>query len=372
MPPATRAVLREVLMHGALPRAEIAHRLGLSKTSLTRITRSLMADALLVEGKTELRASFGRPSELLHIASGTWHFVGIKLTGDHLYAVVTDLAAEVVASKVEPLRSSEVHDVVGQIADVVSSFRSAFPGLTAIGVSLAGTIQREAGEQIVGESSFLGWTDVPLARLVSAATGLPAAAENDVQALTAAEHWFGAGAGLHSFALFTIGVGIGCGFILNDRLVEGAHGMPGRLSHVIVNPGGPVCDHGHRGCATAYLTNDAIAGSLPADANGLRTYESALERARSGDPAAVRAFHDAGFALGTLIGLATTMLDPQKVILTGDGLPLYEIAADSVAAGIASVLEGSYALDLDVQPFDFGEWARAGAVLAIRTVMAAR
>jgi predicted NBD/HSP70 family sugar kinase len=371
MPAATRSVLLEVLVHGPLPRAEIASRLGLSKTSLTRITRSLIADGLFVEGATELRVPLGRPSELLHLATGRHHFIGIKLTGDHLYAAVTDLSARVVASRDEPLGSTRVGDVVEQIAGVVASYREEFPTLVSIGVALAGTIHRERGEQIVMESYFLGWDRVPLARLVSETTGLPTATENDVQALTATEHWFGAGAGLHSFVLITVGAGIGCGMVVNDRLVEGARGLPGHVSHVVIDPTGPTCARGHHGCATVYLTSESIATALPPDAEGRQTYESALARAGNGDEDALRVFAAAGLALGTLIGLASTLLDPQKVILTGDGLPLYGIAAASVEDGIRASRDSDLGpLDLDVQAFDFGEWARAGAVLAIRTVMA--
>jgi len=371
MPAATRDVLLEVLVHGGLPRSEIANRLGLSKASLTRITRSLVDGGLLVEGATELRSSLGRPSELLHVAAAARHFVGIKLTGDHLYAAVTDLRAQVVASHDEPLVSQSVEDTVDQIARVVAELRLGFPTLTAVGVCLAGANHRVNGEQFVIESLYLGWKRVPLAQLVATATGLPTATENDVLALTAAEHWFGAGAGLSSLALVTIGVGIGCGLIVNGELLEGTHGRAGHIGHLTVNQAGPVCDRGHRGCAEAYLTNGAIAGALGPGPDGVHSYDSALARARSGEPAALRVFEDAGYALGAIIGVVSNLIDPQKVILTGDGLPLYEVASASVEAGMRATLETDFAdVDLDVQPFTFGEWARAGAVLAIRTVTA--
>lgn len=370
MSSASRAVLREIVVHGALPRAELAARLGLSKPSLTRITRALVDDDFLLEGGTELRSGLGRPSELLHLRAGSRHFVGFKLTGDHLYAVVSDLGATIVDAYDEALADRSVPAVLDQISRVVARFQQDWGPITALGVALAGTIQGTGHARMVRESAFLGWADVPLVRLLEDATGLPASVDNDVQALTAAEHWFGAGAGLRTMAVITVGVGIGCGLVVNDELVEGAHGTPGNMSHIIVNPAGPYCDRGHRGCASSYLTSSAIAGALPRDESGDRTYEHALEHARTGRPSALQAFADAGFALGCIIGTVANLIDPAKVILSGDGLAVFEFAEADVWRGIHQTYQESLdQLDVDVQPFDFGEWARGGAVLAIRNAI---
>ncbi|WP_245589476.1 ROK family transcriptional regulator [Amycolatopsis balhimycina] len=364
LPEAARQVLLEVLVHGPISRAEIAARLQVSRPTLSRITRQLFDDGLLAEGGTQLRSTTGRPSELLHVNGAARHFFGVKLTGDHLYAVVTDLNAEVVASVNTPLRSADVTEVVGQIAEVASALRTTFPDLTAAGVTLAGTVR--AGS--VHGSAYLHWSNVPLADLVAEATGLPTAVDNDVQALTAAEHWFGAGAGLRALVLVTIGVGIGCGLVLNGELVEGAHGTAGRAAHLVVDQSGPVCDLGHRGCAASYLLNESIVRAL-----GAADYADAVAQARAGEPAARRVFGDAGFALGIIIGTVANLVDPQKVVPTGDGLPLYEVAADRVREGIEKSYEPDPAqLDLDVQAFDFGEWARSGAALAIRAALTGR
>jgi predicted NBD/HSP70 family sugar kinase len=331
----------------------------------------LVDDGFLVEQGIAPQSALGRPSELLEVVPSARHFVGIKLTGDHMYSVVTNLAATIVDSMDEPLVSRQASDVVNQVAAAVAGFKVKFADLTAVGVTLAGVIHRIDGEQVVVDSHFLGWTNVPLARMVSEETGLSTATENDVQALTAAEHWFGAGAGLDTMALFTVGVGIGCGLIVNGNLVEGAHGLPGRASHLIVDQNGPLCDMGHRGCATAFLTNDAIVAAAAAGRSHPRDYESALEHARSGDSATLDAFRHAGFALGSIIGTVSNIVDPEKVILTGDGLALYGLAQDEVWRGISATFQENISLiDLDVQGFDFSEWARSGAVLGIRTVAA--
>lgn len=355
---AARDVLMDLLVHGAMPRAEIAHRLRLSRPTLSRVTKTLVTAGLLIEGATELRSPTGRPSELLHVRGESHHFLGVKLTGDRLYAAVTDLTAAVVASVEEPLRSTGPDDVVAQVAEVAAGF----DGLTGLGVTLGGVVRGG----VVAEAAFLGWTDVPLTAALTAATGLPTAVDNDVQALTAAEHWFGAGAGADSMVMITVGAGVGTGLVVDGRLVRGAHGLPPRFSHVLVAPDGPECGYGHRGCASSFLMTHMILRQL----DGSPTYEEAVERARSGEPRAREVFDAAGYALGVLIGHAANFLDPRKILLTGDGLPLYEVARALVHEGIADTYEEEPALiDLDVRPFDFGEWARSAAALSIRSTV---
>ncbi|MFI9009934.1 ROK family protein [Actinosynnema sp. NPDC053489] len=352
---AARDVLMELLVHGPMSRSEIAPRLRLSRPTLSRVTKTLVTAGLVGEGGTELRSPTGRPSELLHVRGESHHFLGVKLTADRLYAAVTDLAAGVVASVEAPLRSTAPADVVEQVAEVAAGFE----GLTGLGVTLGGVVR----EGVVTDAEFLGWVDVPLAPPLTAVTGLPVAVDNDVQALTAAEHWFGAGAGVDSMVVITVGAGVGTGLVVDGRLVRGAHGLPPRFAHVLVDPSGPACGYGHRGCASSFLMTEAILRQF----DGPLTYGEAVERARSGERRAREVFEAAGYALGVLIGHAANFLDPHKVLLTGDGLPLYEVAREVVYEGIEDTYEDDPALiDLDVQPFDFGEWARSAAALAIR------
>ncbi len=358
LPEVARDVLLEVLIHGPLSRAEIAGRLRLSRPTLTRVTKALVSQGLLVEGDTRPRASAGRPSEMLHVRGASHRFLGVKLTAERVFATVTDLTATPLATADEPLRSREPDDVVDQVADLARRF----PGVTGIGVTLGGIVL----DGLVARDEFLRWTDVPLKAAVARATRVPTAVDNDVQALTAAEHWFGPGAGLKSLAVITVGAGVGTGLIVDGRLIAGSHGLPPHFSHTLVDAKGPQCGCGRRGCISSYLMTHVMMRRLP----GRPTYEEALDRVRAGDPQARQVFDEAGYALGVLIGTVANVIDPQKVLLTGDGLPLYEVASQLVHDGIEDTYEDDPDLiELDVRPFDFSEWARSGAALAIKATI---
>ncbi|MFB9660204.1 ROK family protein [Glycomyces mayteni] len=359
-----RSALRELLIHGPKSRAEIARELGMSRASLTRVTRVLLEQGLVTDGALELRGATGRPSELLSIRPEGRKFLGVKLTSDRLFAVVTDLTARALVEYDEPLASRRVEDAVEQIGAVHERLGAEQPGVIGAGIGLAGDVVSTGRRQTVAHSPFLGWSEVPLAELVAERLGVPATAENDVRALTAAEHWFGVGAGYESMVLVTVGAGIGVGIVVDGKVVTGVNGKAGSLEHLPVDPTGPRCERGHRGCAASYLANSAIVAALRTP--GL-DYASVLDLARGGDPAAMQAFRDAGHALGVLVATLANTMDPEKIVVTGDGIAVAELARDELDAAVALYRRHlGVPTPLDVQPFDFAEWARAGAVLAIR------
>jgi predicted NBD/HSP70 family sugar kinase len=364
---AQRTVLLEVLFHGSRSRADLARRTGLSRTSLTRLTRDLVELGFVSEGEMALPNGRGRPSEMLDLRPESACFAGIKLTGDALYAAVIDLRATVIVSEEHRLETTDVEAVVALIATVVDGLRSRFPRLAAVGVCLAGDVQLVDGRLIVEGSWFLGWNSVPLADLVAVATGLPAAVANDVQALTAAHHWFGAGVGCSSLAVVGLGAGIGAGLVVNGQMITGARGHPGKISHTPVTDDGPRCDHGHIGCASAFVTMPAIARNARVGSAG---YPEALRRAADGDPIALEAFRGAGRALGVVIAQIMNMIDPEKIVVTGEGLGIFDHASAVVNESIGAHLDPAASpVILDVHEFQFADYAWAAAIGAIRAVI---
>lgn len=367
LPDGSRLALREILIHGVLSRAEIARSLGLSRASLTRAMRILVSQRLVVEVGTDVRGATGRPSELLQVTSGQWEFLGIKLTKDRLYAAVTDLGGRVLALHEEAIDDTAAESLAEQITLVLARLRDAHPAICAIGVSLPGDVMVRSGESVVAASVFLGWHEVPFARMLEERTGIATFTANDVHALTAKEHWFGAGAGRGSMVLVTVGEGLGLGLIANGQVSTGEHGRLGRIGHLPVLGGGPDCGLGHAGCASSFLPSPVIVRNAGHEG---KTYDQVVELARDGDESALAAFEDAGRALGVLLATAVHIADPSAIVLTGDGLPVYDLARatvdESMRAALAPYTEP---VTVEVQPFEFSEWARAGAVLAIRRLL---
>lgn len=368
---ASHAIALDVLINGPLSRAELARRLDLSAGSLTRLARPLVDVGLLVEvephngddrnGDTRI----GRPERPLDVVPTSHHFIGIKLTGDTAHGVLTTLRAEEVAAQSVPLTDTAPAAVCAVIAELVARLVASGPAVTAVGISIGGQAPDHA---TVDSAPFLHWTDVPLAAMVEGLTGLPTVVENDVIALTEAEHWFGAGRGLDRFAVLTVGAGVGFGLVLRGHLITGPDAGLGLVGHIPLDPAGPMCFAGHRGCSTAMLTMPSIAAAASVALRRPVDYDDVLDLALAGDPAATHIVADAGRALGRLIALAANLTMPQRVVLSGEGVRLVDVARPHIDAAVAADRDPAASpLDFDVRPGDFTQWARGAAVIAIQT-----
>ena len=361
----SRRIALDVLIHGPLTRVELARRHDLSPGSVTRLTKPLLDTGLLVEtGAQPPPGGLGRPQRPLDVVADTQHFVGIKLTGDTAYAVLTTLRADVVAAVDAPLASSAPDAVVEVLTGLVAELALGRP-VTAIGVSLGG---HAADHRTVTAAPYLHWTGVPFGPLLTEATGTPTVLENDVTALTEAESWFGAGVGLDQFAVVTIGAGVGFGLVVQGRQVTSRDFGLGLVGHVPLDCGGSICALGHRGCATSALTMGGIVAALAAVHGRELTYDEVLDLALADDPAARRVVTDAGRALGRMLALVANFTMPQSVVLAGEGVRLYDVAGDVVEAAVRADRDPNAAdVHVEVRSGDFTEWARGAAVVAIQT-----
>jgi predicted NBD/HSP70 family sugar kinase/biotin operon repressor len=365
----TRSVFIELLLHGPLSRADLARRLGLSSSALTKLTRPLLEDGYLTTQSGSGRAAVGRPSQPLQVNASRLSFIGVKLTDSEVFAVRIDLAADIHDKITVALPGQGVADVIACIAQAVDHLTAAGPRPAHLGISLAGTAQR--GDPVVHRSPFLGWSQVPLAELVTAATGLPTVLENDVRALTAAQQWFGVGVKHAAFTLITVGAGIGCGLVVGRALVSGPSGT-GLVGHLAIDDRGPLCERGHRGCARAYATAPAIRRSIASTLDRADLdFDGCIELARQGDPVASRVFADAGRALGQVVATVANIAAPEVAVLSGEGVHMYEVCAEAFHEALnAHTHWTSTPVHIDVQPFTFDEWARGAGVIALQQHLA--
>ena len=360
--PSAKAIAVEVLVHGAQSRARLADRMGLSAASLTRLVKPLLAAGVLVEEEAVRDSQRGRSSLPLDVVENSRRFVGIKLTTDTAYAVVTDLRARILDRVVAPLPPLDVPHVTATVLALVDELRTRGSGaVDALGVTVGGSV---VGGDLVADSPYLHWHDVPFRSLVQDALSLPVHLDNDVVGLTKAQHWFGSGTGYADFALLTVGAGIGYGLVLDDVMVPVPLGL---FAHYPIDPGGPLCQVGHRGCLTSYATTRSITSAASVAHDRPIGYAEVMDLARNGDPVASRLLAEAAHALGkAAAGVAATTGVP-RIILSGEGVHLAEVARSALDAGLDEYHPPGVAqAEPVIQPMDFFEWARGAAVVAIQ------
>jgi len=174
-----------------------------------------------------------------------------------------------------------------------------------------------------------------LATFLTVKTGLKVASANDANAIAVGEQLYGAGRGLSSFIVVTIGTGLGSGLILDGMLWKGAGGFAAEFGHVTVNPDGDLCPCGNRGCLERYVSADAlqrfIVRAFPGESDRYRmlTAEELARMARGGDRAAADAFNHMGKWFGIALASLSNLLNLEAVIIgggVGASLDLFEQA----------------------------------------------
>lgn len=368
-------VLTMIKTYGPIARAEIARRSGLSPATISAITAELIDENLVFE-KSAGDSSGGRPPILLALNPKGGYVIGIKLTETSVTAALTDLEALVVAKRTLVLSSLIPEMVVNELAYLVSELLKERDidkqQLFGVGVGMAGIV--DAGQGVLRQSPILGWQDVHLADMLEDQIGVPVYLENDVNTLTITEKWFGAGQGVDNFLTVSIGRGVGMGIVINGQFYRGARGGAGEFGHTVVDPEGPQCECGKRGCLETFVGDLGIlrAASEAVDRGEIGqpvyTIEELISLATAGDMGAQDVLAKAGQVLGRSIANLINILNPQKILISGEGARAGKWLFDPMCQAVeVNVMPGlSQDTEIQIDPWGDDAWARGAAGLVLR------
>lgn len=359
-------VLNAVRTHHSLSRTDIARGTGLGLPTVSGITSELIDAGLLVEGESRVSAS-GRRPVMLSLNAAAGYAIGVKLTEHEMISVLTDLEATVLARHVVAVRNRDIADVVDGLESCVGTLVPEAGGrpVYGVGIGLAGVIDRDRG--FVRHATYSEWQSVPLGSMLEERLGLPVVVDNDVNALAAAEQWFGSGRGVADFIAVSLGRGIGLGMVLDGRLYRGARGGAGEFGHVKVAAGGPMCPCGNRGCLESFVSEPAIAESASALSGRALEIDEVIALASAGDAHAVAVFRDAGNMLGNAVGNLLNVLNPTLVVIAGEGTRAWPLLLASFQEAMHRAAFDGLLDDVDVvvEPWDDEAWARGAASLLL-------
>lgn len=379
MPKANRDLMRDlntslvvnlVKTGGPISRAELARQSKLSPAAITGIVARLIRAGVLSEAAVG-PARLGRPPVLLRLNERAGYVIGIKLTERGLTTVITNLAAEVIHAAESDARL--VGDPPAALAAIERGVRNALAEsgikrkmVLGIGIGLAGVI--DAAQGVCRYSHILQWRDVALSDPLRRKLQIPVWVDNDVNTLAVAEKWFGAGVGLKHFLTVTVGRGIGLGIVLNGEIYRGAMGGAGEFGHTLVASNGPLCQCGRRGCLEALVGEPALLNRVSAAVGRQLERGEMLALAGQGDPAVTEVLAEAGHQLGLALANLVTLLNPERVIVSGEGTrlgaamfdPMTQVVREKTFDGLAA------RLDIVIQPWGDRAWAIGAATLVLR------
>jgi predicted NBD/HSP70 family sugar kinase len=231
--------------------------------------------------------------------------------------------------------------------------------LFGVGIGLAGVIDGQSG--VVRHSPFFGWRDVPLAKLIQERTQLQVYVENDVNTLTITEQLFGAGYNRNHFIVVTIGRGVGMGMVINGQLYQGAFGGAGEFGHTVM-----LDDAGEARTLEDIAADPAVVAAAP----NAKNLADVIAQANDGNQVAVRALANSGRMLGIGIANMVNIINPELVIISGEGIVAGEYRVKPMMAALRQhtfngLLEQ---VEIVIEPTDDRAWARGAASVVISKV----
>ncbi|WP_174247555.1 ROK family transcriptional regulator [Methylocapsa sp. S129] len=369
-PSTSRAMNRRLILNllradGPRSRADIAIATGLSRAAVTFVIADLLSENFLIEGETRVGNSGRRPIPLDINYAGRL-VVGVQLRVGAIACVLTDLATTPIASLQLPLPDHRP-ETVGKVAAeasrrLLAKVVAPNAGITGIGLAVPGIVDTASG--VCRRCHRFDWTDVPIGAILADEVRVPVWVDDDTNAFALSQQLFGPARNRKTVGALAIGAGVSCAVIVEGSVHHGANGAAGKLGHITVDPEGPMCECGRRGCLQTLFSEPALVQrwrerrSLGPE----MTRHDMLAAAQAGDADAIGLLAEAGEGIGRLLGDFCNIVDPEVIVVGGEAVVFGDLLFDPMRAALKRFVLWA---PPPIQPdWTDNSWARGAAALA--------
>jgi len=334
-----QVVLETIRGTRGVSRTELAHETGLTAQTISNIVRRLLDEGLVVETGKKSSARGGKPKVNLEINPDAGYALGAQIDRDEIALVLLNLGGQPLR-RVRPVMPAgqAPEEVVRLLAKAAKELIQEAGGvdrkMLGLGVASPGPLDPVNGV-LYEPPGFKNWEEVPIKQMLQERTGYPVLVDNDAMAAAVGERWVGKARGTDNYAFVYNGWGLGAGLFLEGHVYRGATGTAGEFGHTSLDPNGPECECGNRGCLIRYCSPREIISAVErrlcaGESSSLRY--SWLKKPGQLDLATIRAAAIAGdrvaaeelAASGRMLGRAivgmVNLLDLQMVVLGGKAL----------------------------------------------------
>ncbi|MGP3962490.1 ROK family transcriptional regulator [Nonomuraea sp. 3N208] len=331
-----RAVVLEAIQASdGISRVQIAARTRLTAQTVSVIVRRLLEEGLVVEDGSA-PSSGGKPRTILRVDPGAGYAVGVHFDPKEISCVLADLAGRPVARSRLAVRTGlRPEAVIRQMARAARRIlrEAEVPDGKVLGVGLACPGPLDGDGVMVSPPRLPGWEQAPIKQLLREHTRFPVTVDNDATAAAIGERWAGIARTTPSFAYLYLGTGIGGGIFLDNQVYRGRSMNAAEFGHITVEPDGPECYCGNRGCVEAVCCPSAIEAAM----GGRDTHAAICAAAARGESAARLVIERVAQRLADAAVSVVNMLDIDLLVLGGPALrEVGEIYREVIAAAVAS------------------------------------
>lgn len=349
-------VLNLVREHGPISRADLARKMEVARSAVTEIVRELIATNSIYESDVPEVNGPGRRPTMLRLRTRGHVAVAVDIRANTTVIAVVDFAGNAVAR--EAFRTPETPDaVIDAIAPRVRHLLDMYAPVGGkvechgIGVVVPGMVDRRTGSVLYAPR--LGWRNVDLRDRLTLRIGCAVHIESAPIACAMARLWLSpdGSQSSRSFAYVSISDGVGVGLVVDGDVVRGQAHTAGEFGHISIDPSGPVCACGRRGCWEAFVCNGAtveryaervVSQRLGAPVSHVRwnrepapAVEEVIRRAQQGQTAAMETLHETGHHIGRGLAAVVSAFNPGRIYVGGEITAAWPILREPLFAALA-------------------------------------
>ncbi len=368
-----------------ISRTDLARATGLSQASITGISADLISEGLIEEKQSGAYEGGRRPT-LLAIRPDGVHVIGVNIAIHEIRVVIVNFQAEVKASHTTILANDyySPEEIVSITAQAIQAcmWEANFSKdqISGAGVGIPGPVDSRTG--VIRFLPNYGWKNVPFQKMLQEKINHPVFVDNSSNNLATGEYWYGSGRGVDNFLVITLENGVGAGMMLNGQLIRGHLGIASEFGHICAELNGPLCRCGRNGCIEAFVGNNSILRDArelvrqgkwsqvvvkPDEINFIEV----IDELAQGNVELEKIYRKAGEILGVGIYNMVTMLDPERVIITGKGVAAGNKLFSPMFAQIEHLNNGKFGIfdtKIVIQEWTDGDWARESGTLVLREI----
>jgi predicted NBD/HSP70 family sugar kinase len=377
-------VLQSIAHRGRPTRAQVAGFSGLTKATVSSLVDTLVGAGLVISGDPD-RGLVGRPGSPLGLDPAGPAGLGVEINVDYFSVCIVDFTGAVRFERVVAgdNRQRSAESVLRSAARAAERAldEAAGSGLEIAGLAVAVPGLVDLDGVLRRAPNLPGWEDVEVGERLRDLIRQPmrtASCDNEANHAALAELWFGGEPPLRDFVHVSGEIGVGAGIVVGGELWRGASGLGGELGHVMVEPDGPMCSCGARGCLEQVAGQEALlraAGAPARAATALGAPDGStrelLERALAGDVRTLATLERAGAALGAALAALVNLVGVPAVVLGGLYAELAPWLTEPVMAELRTrVLSFAWSpVALSVSPLGGTAAVRGAAGTVVRAIL---
>lgn len=321
------ALLRQ---RGPMTRAELSRATRIAKSSISILVSQLEAERTVqiirATPSNRSKSVRGRPGELVEINPSSGAAIGVEFGFDHIRGVIGDVSHEILAKREIPIELNYKPDQALKIAQEIISELLEVTRITpsriiGVGLAISDPIYLPEGENQDDSLAEVSESE-KLKNRVALQTGFSTTIENSANLAAYAELLWGAGAGVEDFIYLKIDNLVSGAIVIGRQVITGIRGGVGEFGHLILDPNGPVCKCGQRGCLDTYASIQTMLTSVSIALGYEVDYQHFLGLVGKEDPASIRIVTDAAERIGQALAVVCRVLNPDAVIVSGESILL--------------------------------------------------